>query len=72
MTTSTTAPATPDRQANWVQATTLLVQQALPTMGPLLLVPVVPLIMAEYGSMPGAAYWVPSLLTVPALCMALL
>ena len=72
MTTSTTAPATPDRQANWVQGTTLLVQQALPTMGPLLLVPVVPLIMAEYGSMPGAAYWVPSLLTVPALCMALL
>ena len=61
-----------EREADWPQGVTLLVQQALPTMGPLLLVPVVPLIMAEYGDMPGAAYWVPSLLTVPALCMALL
>ena len=60
------------REAGWPQGLTLLVQQALPTMGPLLLVPVIPLIMREYGGMPGAAYWVPSLLTVPALCMALL
>ncbi|HEX8446744.1 MAG TPA: MFS transporter [Sphingomonas sp.] len=59
-------------EAGWPQGMTLLVQQALPTMGPLLLVPVLPLILREYGAMPGAAYWVPSLLTVPALCMALL
>ena len=61
-----------EREAEWPQGVTLLLQQALPTMGPLLLVPVIPLIMVEYGDMPGAAYWVPSLLTVPALCMALL
>ncbi len=60
------------REAGWPQGLTLLAQQALPTMGPLLLVPVIPLIMREYGGMPGAAYWVPTLLTVPALCMALL
>ena len=59
------------REANWVQGTTLLSQQVLPTMGPLLLVPVVPLIIQEYGTMPGADYWVPALLTVPALCIAL-
>lgn len=59
------------READWPQGLTLLTQQALPTMGPLLLVPVIPLIIREYGAMPGAAYWVPSLLTVPALCMAL-
>ena len=69
---ATTAATTAQRQAGLPQGLTLLVQQALPTMGPLLLVPVLPLIMAEYGSMPGAAYWIPSMLTVPALCMALL
>lgn len=65
-------PGEQTREAGWPQGLTLLTQQALPTMGPLLLVPVIPLIMREYGGMPGAAYWVPTLLTVPALCMALL
>lgn len=67
----TVAGGPKQQEADWPQGLTLLAQQALPTMGPLLLVPVVPLIMREYGAMPGAAYWVPTLLTVPALCMAL-
>lgn len=58
-------------RAAWPQGLTLVAQSALPTMGALLLVPVVPLIAAEYGGRPNLDYWIGALLTIPALCIAL-
>lgn len=60
-----------ERRAGWPQGITLAAQSMLPTMGVMLLVPVLPLLMREYGEIPGASYLIPSLLTVPALCIAL-
>ena len=73
MTIRTGAPAAAggERQAGFAQGLPLVVQAALPTMGAILLVPVVPLIAAEYGRLPGAAYLIPMLLTIPGLCIAL-
>lgn len=59
------------REASWPQGTLLAAQGMLPTMGVMLLVPVAPLLMREFGSVRGAAYLVPAILTVPALCIAL-
>jgi len=63
---------TVQRSAGLPQGMTLVVQSALPAMGAVLLVPVLPLIFTEFRSMPGADYWIPALVTVPALCIALL
>lgn len=60
------------RSPGWPQGLLLALQGMLPTMGATLLVPVVPLLLAEYGKTPGASYLIPAILTVPALCMALL
>lgn len=60
-----------ERRAGWPQGLTLAAQSVLPTMGALLLVPLVPLIAAEYRGMPNLDYWIGALLTVPALCIAL-
>lgn len=60
------------RQAGTIQGSVLVAQSVLPAMGAVLLVPVVPLLIAEYGAMSGARYWIPALLTVPGLCIALL
>lgn len=58
------------RVAGWPQGLVLVVQAILPTMGPMLLVPSVPLLFEAFGKMPNATFWIPALLTVPALCIA--
>lgn len=50
----------------------LLLPITLTTMAVVLLAPVVPQIMAEFGTTPGHEYLVPMVLTLPALCVALL
>jgi predicted MFS family arabinose efflux permease len=59
------------RVASWPQGLILVLQAILPTMGPMLLVPSVPLLFETFGKMPNATFWIPALLTVPALCIAL-
>ena len=41
------------------------------SVGSVLLAPIVPKLFQQFGHLPHANYWVPSLLTVPALCIAL-
>ena len=50
----------------------LLLPITLTTMAIVLLAPVVPLLMAEFAEVPGHEYWVPMVLTLPALCVAIL
>jgi MFS family permease len=50
----------------------LLIPITLSTMAIVLLAPILPLIMAAYNDVPNHEYWVPMVLTVPALCVALL
>jgi MFS family permease len=64
--------ASGDRVAAWPQGLLLAAQAMLPTMGAMLLVPVVPLLIAEFGQTPNAQYLIPAILTMPALCIALL
>lgn len=48
----------------------LLLPITLSTMAIVLLAPILPQLMQAFGSVPGAAYWVPMILTIPALCVA--
>jgi uncharacterized membrane protein len=48
----------------------LLLPITLTTMAVVLLTPIVPNLMAQFSAVPGHAYWVPMILTVPALCSA--
>jgi MFS family permease len=50
----------------------LLVPITLSTMAIVLLAPILPLLMIQFGAVPGHEYWVPMILTIPALCVALL
>lgn len=50
----------------------LLLPITLSTMAIVLLAPVLPGILAEFSGVPGHEYWVPMILTIPALCIALL
>lgn len=50
----------------------LLIPITLSTMAVVLLAPILPLLMAEFRSVPGHEYLVPMVLTVPALCVAIL
>jgi MFS family permease len=50
----------------------LLIPITLSTMAIVLLAPILPQIMDEYKSVPNHEYWVPMVLTVPALCVAIL
>jgi len=50
----------------------LLLPITLTTMAIVLLAPVVPLLMAEFSDVPNHEYWVPMVLTLPALCVAIL
>ncbi len=50
----------------------LLIPITLSTMAIVLLAPILPQIMDEYKSVPNYEYWVPMVLTVPALCVAIL
>lgn len=50
----------------------LLLPITLTTMAIVLLTPIVPDLMAEFSSVPNHEYWVPMILTLPSLCVALL
>ena len=50
----------------------LLFPITLSTMAIVLLAPILPLLMDEFKSVPNHEYWVPMILTVPALCVAIL
>jgi MFS family permease len=49
----------------------LLVPITLSTMAIVLLAPILPGLLNEFAAVPGHDYWVPMILTVPALCVAL-
>lgn len=49
----------------------LLITSVMPVMAIISLVPVLPLLMREFGAVPGAGILVPIMMTVPALCVAL-
>jgi len=61
-----------ERQAGTLQGVLLLLPITMAVMGLIVLVPVLPGIMAYYRDMPGVDYLVPLMLTLPALCVALL
>jgi MFS family permease len=64
--------AVPDaRRAGTTQGLTLLLPVTLTVMGVLVLAPVVPRMIAHFSNVPGASFWIPALLTVPGLCIAL-
>lgn len=50
----------------------LLFPITLTTMAVVLLAPIIPDLMAQFAGVPGHEYWVPMILTVPSLCVALL
>jgi MFS family permease len=50
----------------------LLLPITLSTMAIVLLAPILPQLLAEFSAIPGYEFWVPMILTVPALCVALL
>lgn len=54
------------------QGVVLLAAAIMPVMAVVSLVPVLPLLLAEFGQVSGADYLVPIAITVPALCIALL
>ncbi|WP_395392784.1 MFS transporter [Novosphingobium sp. BL-8A] len=59
-------------QAGWMTGVSLLLPITLTTMAIVLLTPVLPNLMAEFSSVPNHEYWVPMILTLPSLCVALL
>jgi len=50
----------------------LLLPITLTTMAIVLLTPIIPDLMAHYATVPNHEYWVPMILTLPSLCVALL
>lgn len=63
---------TAERQAGTLQGVLLLLPITMAVMGLIVLVPVLPGMMAHYRDVPGVEYLVPLMLTLPALCVALL
>ncbi len=61
-----------ERQAGTLQGILLLLPITMAVMGLIILVPVLPGMMAHYKDVPGVEYLVPLMLTLPALCVALL
>ncbi len=59
-------------RAGWPQGALLALLGVLPTMGVMLLVPVLPLLMRDFGHLQGGSYLVPILLTAPAIGIATL
>jgi MFS family permease len=59
-------------QAGVMTGISLLLPITLATMAVVLLAPVLPRLMVEYAQVPGHDYLVPMVLTLPALCVALL
>ena len=62
----------PQRKAGASQAVVLLAATTLPIMGVISLVPVIPLLLQRFSTVPGATYLVPLALVAPGLCIALL
>ncbi|MFT4249038.1 MAG: MFS transporter [Pseudomonas sp.] len=63
--------AAPVRKAGIATGLSLVLPVALSTMGAVLLAPIVPKLFEQFRDVPNANYWVPALLSVPALCIAL-
>lgn len=61
-----------ERQAGTLQGILLLLPITMAVMGLIVLVPVLPGMMAHYHNVPGVEYLVPLMLTLPALCVAIL
>jgi len=61
-----------ERHAGNLQGVLLLLPMTMAVMGLIVLVPVLPGIMAHFKDVPGVDYLVPLMLTLPALCVALL
>jgi MFS family permease len=61
-----------ERQAGTLQGILLLLPITMAVMGLIVLVPVLPAIMAHFHNVEGVEYLVPLMLTLPALCVALL
>lgn len=59
------------REAGFAQGVVLLLAAVMPVMAIVTLVPVLPLLGREFGSLPGSEFLIPMALTVPALCVAL-
>ena len=60
-----------ERQAGTAQGLALLLPVTLTVMGVMILAPVVPQLLSAFHAVPGVAFWVPVLLTIPGLCIAL-
>jgi MFS family permease len=63
---------TTQRAPSFMTGISLLLPITLTTMAIVLLAPVMPKLMQEFSSVPNHEYWVPMVLTMPALCVALL
>jgi MFS family permease len=63
---------TQGRQPGFATGLSLLVPITLSVMAIVLLAPILPQLQAEYAAVPGGDYLVPMVLTVPALCVALM
>ena len=61
-----------ERQAGTLQGILLLLPITMAVMGLIVLVPVLPGMMVHFHDVPGVDYLVPLMLTLPALCVALL
>jgi MFS family permease len=61
-----------ERQAGTVQGILLLLPITMAVMGLIVLVPVLPAMMAHFRDVEGVEYLIPLMLTLPALCVALL
>lgn len=59
-------------EAGFMTGVSLLLPITLTTMAIVLLTPIIPDLMSEFAAVPGHEYWVPMILTVPSLCVALL
>ncbi|MFM5906244.1 MAG: MFS transporter [Novosphingobium sp.] len=59
------------REPGFMTGISLLLPITLSTMAIVLLAPILPLLLEEYSALPNFDYWVPMILTVPALCVAL-
>ena len=58
-------------QPGFMTGIALLLPITLSTMAIVLLAPILPGLLGEFAAVPGHDYWVPMILTVPALCVAL-
>lgn len=59
------------KQAGPLQAIILLLPCTLAVMGTVVLAPVLPMLQDHFAGVPGARYWVPMILTVPAMVQVL-